>query len=148
MVVQWLTNPTRNHEVAVPALAQWVNDLVLPGAVVQVADAARILRCCGSGVGQRLQLRFDLQLGNLHMPQGWPKKWQKDEKKRRRRICPAVTKTNLPLLTSKSWRNTLLTCVFTLDLSSRWRCRRWLLTGHSYGRGNVVWDVVEPDILL
>ena len=32
VVVQWLTNPTRNHEVAgsVPALAQWVNDPVLP----------------------------------------------------------------------------------------------------------------------
>jgi len=27
-VVQWLMNPTRNHEVAgsIPALAQWVND--------------------------------------------------------------------------------------------------------------------------
>jgi len=27
-VAQWLTNPTRNHEVAgsVPALAQWVKD--------------------------------------------------------------------------------------------------------------------------
>ena len=32
VVVQWLTNPTRNHEVAgsVPALAQWVNDVALP----------------------------------------------------------------------------------------------------------------------
>ena len=32
VVAQWLTNPTRNHEVAgsVPALAQWVKDLVLP----------------------------------------------------------------------------------------------------------------------
>ena len=31
-VAQWLTNPTRNHEVAdsIPALAQWVNDPVLP----------------------------------------------------------------------------------------------------------------------
>ena len=32
VVAQWLTNPTRKHEVAglVPALAQWVNDLALP----------------------------------------------------------------------------------------------------------------------
>ena len=31
-MAQWLTNPTRNHEVAgsVPALAQWINDLALP----------------------------------------------------------------------------------------------------------------------
>ena len=32
VVAQWLTNPTRNHEVAgsIPALSQWVNDPVLP----------------------------------------------------------------------------------------------------------------------
>ena len=32
VVAQWLTNPTRNHEVAglVPALAQWVNNSALP----------------------------------------------------------------------------------------------------------------------
>ena len=31
VVVQWLTNPTRNHEVVgfVPGLAQWVKDLAL-----------------------------------------------------------------------------------------------------------------------
>ena len=31
IVVQWLTNPTRNYEVAgsIPALAQWVNDMAL-----------------------------------------------------------------------------------------------------------------------
>ena len=31
IMAQWLTNPTRNHEVVglIPGLAQWVNDLVL-----------------------------------------------------------------------------------------------------------------------
>ena len=51
-------NPTRNHEVegSVPALAQWVNDPALPRAVVQVADSARIQRCCDCGVGWQIQL--------------------------------------------------------------------------------------------
>ena len=32
IVAQWLTNPTRSHEVvgSVPALAQWVDDPALP----------------------------------------------------------------------------------------------------------------------
>ena len=36
VVTQWLMNPTRNHEVAgsIPDLAEWVEDMALPGAVV------------------------------------------------------------------------------------------------------------------
>ena len=36
VVAQWLTNPTRNHEVSglVPGLAQCVRDPALPSAVV------------------------------------------------------------------------------------------------------------------
>ena len=36
IVAQWLTNLTRNHEVAssIPRLAQWVEDPALPWAVV------------------------------------------------------------------------------------------------------------------
>ena len=42
----------------IPGLTRWVKDLALPWAVVSVADAAQILRGCGGGVGQQLQLRF------------------------------------------------------------------------------------------
>ena len=44
----------------VPSLASlriWVKDPVLPWTVVQVADVAQILCCCGYGCGRQQQLR-------------------------------------------------------------------------------------------
>ena len=61
IMAQWLTNPTRNHEVtgSTPGLTQWVKDPALLWAVLYVTGAARILCCCGCGVGWWLQLRLD-----------------------------------------------------------------------------------------
>ena len=58
VVAQWVTNLTSicKDTGFIPGLAQWVKDLVLLQAVMQVADVAWILRCCGRGIGQQLQL--------------------------------------------------------------------------------------------
>ena len=69
-MAQQITNPTGVHEDAglIPSLTQWIKDLALSWAVVQVTDADWIPYYCGCGVGQQLQLQFDLQPQNFHMP--------------------------------------------------------------------------------
>ena len=51
-----VTNTISTHEKAgwIPALDPWVGDLVLPWAVVLVADTAQSWCRCGCGVGQQL----------------------------------------------------------------------------------------------
>ena len=61
-MAQWLTNPTRNHEVecSIPGLAQGVKDLALVTVSCGVGrKLAQIPCCCGSGIGWRLYLRLD-----------------------------------------------------------------------------------------
>ena len=68
-MAQWLTNPTRNHEVV--GLLSGLKIRFCLELLCGLQTAAQILRCCGSGVGRRLQL-LDPWPGNLHMPQVRP----------------------------------------------------------------------------
>ena len=55
-------------KILVPSLALFSGVRIWCCCKLWVADLVRIPRGCGCGVGQQLQLCFDPQLGNFHMP--------------------------------------------------------------------------------
>ena len=79
VVVQQVKKPTSIHgdTGSIPGLTWWVKDPVMPRAVVQVADSAQIWCHCGCGVGQKLQLHFDPNLGTSICHMCGPKKNEK-----------------------------------------------------------------------
>ena len=58
VVAQQVKNPTIIHKDvgSIPGLTQWVKDLELLQATMQVAGAAGIWSCCGCGVVWQQQL--------------------------------------------------------------------------------------------
>ena len=65
-MAQQVKNPTsvREDVGSIPGLLQWVKDLVLLQAVVEVTDLVWSWRCSGCGVGWQLHRQFDPQPGN------------------------------------------------------------------------------------
>ena len=85
IVAQWVKNPTSNHEDAssIPCLlAQYIKDPELPQAATST-DTAQIPSCHDCGVGQQLQLQFDLtsSLGTSICHRCSPLKKKKKKKK-------------------------------------------------------------------
>ena len=102
-MAQWLTNPTRNHEVvgSIPALAQWVKDR-------RCHELWCVGRRCGSdpvflaqaSIGQQLQLQLDSQPGNLYMP--WEAALEKSKRQKKKKKKKQNTIFSEPNLLSSS----------------------------------------------
>ena len=66
----------------IPGHAQWVEDQLLPWAVVQVAVMARIWRCCGCAVGSGYSSDATSRLGTSICHRSGPKRTKKKKIKK------------------------------------------------------------------
>ena len=74
VMAQRVKNPTSIHEdpSQIPGLTQWVKNPAMSCGVGHRLDSDLESALLGCGSGQQLQLQFDSQAGNFHMPQVWP----------------------------------------------------------------------------
>ena len=91
---------------SIPGLTQWVNDPALPGAVGQVAGAAQIPRCCGSGVGWRLSSDWTPSLGTSICRRISPRNGKKTKRKEKK-VTIEFNITTLTVWSHKSWPSKL-----------------------------------------
>ena len=75
----------------IPGHAQWVEDQLLPWAVVQVAVMARIWRCCGCAVGSGYSSDATSRLGTSICHRSGPKRTKK-KKNLKKFICTIFEK--------------------------------------------------------
>ena len=73
-------------------------------ATAQVANLARIPCCYGCGVGLQLQLAFEHQPENFHVPQVRPEKEKRKKKKKKKALIQNTTKHKIFLLSPTSER--------------------------------------------
>ena len=71
-VAQWAKNPTSGSSCCGSVVTNPTSIHEDEGSILGLLSGLGIRCCCGCDVGQQLELQFDPDLGNFHMPRVWP----------------------------------------------------------------------------